>query len=374
MAFTYTTRKDGRLMKRVSINGKLQTIYANNPKDLENQYVKIKYFDNKGISPEDNLINVEQWATKWIETYKCDMQGATQKMYKGAIDLYIIPQLGTFKLKYLRESDIVSMLNKLNDKLRQKEIVLLTIKQILEKAVENELIYKNVARKVKLKKHKAKEKNPLSNLEIEYLKKVSKEDMRCFMLLLMLYCGLRREEVAPLIYKDIDIESKDISINKAVHWENNKPIVKKTKNEDTRKIPLLDIIFPKICELKNSHEDSELIFPMFTNKKRIMTESSIRKVIEHALKQINTVYSKDQLDTLQGVSENTEIKTIYFTYHQLRHTYACLLHKAGIDLKEAQYLTGHKDIRILLNIYTHLDEEDKQNATEKLNKFIMRPF
>ena len=68
--------------------------------------------------------------------------------------------------------------------------------------------------------------------------------------------------------------------------------------------------------------------------------------------------------------EEIEIKTIKFTYHQLRHTYACFLHKAGIPAKEAQYLTGHKDLKVLLNIYTHLDEEDKQNATEKLNNLL----
>ena len=54
------------------------------------------------------------------------------------------------------------------------------------------------------------------------------------------------------------------------------------------------------------------------------------------------------------------IDIIKFTYHQLRHTYVCLLHKANIPLKEAQCFTGHKDLAVLLNIYTHLDAEDKQ--------------
>ena len=45
MAFTYTTRKDGRLMKRVSVNGRLITLYSTNPKDLEKQYIEKKSQD-----------------------------------------------------------------------------------------------------------------------------------------------------------------------------------------------------------------------------------------------------------------------------------------------------------------------------------------
>ena len=68
------------------------------------------------------------------------------------------------------------------------------------------------------------------------------------MIVVLLFClcfihGLRREEIAPLLYEDIDIDNKTVTINKAVHWEKNKAFVKKTKNEDVRKVPILDIIY-----------------------------------------------------------------------------------------------------------------------------------
>lgn len=373
MAFKYTVRKDGRLMKRVSVNGKLETIYSDNPKDLERKYIELKHLSNKGLSLENNSITIEEWSNRWFDTYKSDKEQATKNMYSDALKLYIIPALGSIKIKNVKENDITSMLNKLNDKPRQKEIVLLTIKQILDKAVDNDLIYKNVANKVKIKKHKPASKIPLSELEINYLKKVSEKDKRCFMLLFMLYTGLRREEVAPLRYKDIDIENKLLSVNKAVHWENNKPFVKSTKNEDIRNIPILDVIFKDVKEMKESHKNSDIVFPSVKSNS-IMSETSIRRLLEHTLVEINKLYKKDQLDTQKSVSKGEQkeidIKTIKFTYHQLRHTYVCMLHKAEIPVKEAQYLTGHKTLNVLLNIYTHLDEEDKQNATNKLNNLL----
>lgn len=192
MAFKYTKRADGRLMKRVSVNGKLETLYSDNAKDLEKQYIEKKSQDYKGIYIDDEGMTVSCWAKKWFKTYKTDKEQATKRMYSDAVDLYIIPELGNIKLKNLKENDIVIMLNKLNDKPRQKEIVLLTIKQILNKAVDNDLIYKNVSNKIKIKKHKAIEKTPLTKLEISYLKKVAEIDERCFSLLFMLYTRFKK--------------------------------------------------------------------------------------------------------------------------------------------------------------------------------------
>ncbi len=160
-----------------------------------------------------------------------------------------------------------------------------------------------------------------------------------------------------------------------MHWEKNKPQVKETKNEDIRKIPILDVIYDRVSKMKSQHKDNDIVFPMVSSN-NIMTEVSIRRLLEHCLFEVNKLYKQNQIDTLKGVSDNeeniknAEIKTIKFSYHQLRHTYVCFLHKAEIPVKEAQYLTGHKTLNVLLNIYTHLDNEDKENATNKLNNLL----
>ena len=56
--FKYTKRKDGRLMKRISLNGTLKTIYSDNPKDLERQYIELKHLSNKGVVISDENMTV----------------------------------------------------------------------------------------------------------------------------------------------------------------------------------------------------------------------------------------------------------------------------------------------------------------------------
>ncbi len=370
MAFTYTIRKDGRLMKRVSVNGKLETIYSNNPKDLENQYIELKHLSNKGISSEDNSLTVGEWADKWLKLYKSDKSDATKDMYKTTLKLYIKPNIGHLKLKNLRQADIINILNELDKKgiTRRKEWTLLTIKQILQTAVENEYIYKNVALGIKIKKYKSPEKKPLSDDVINRIRKLSENDYDMFMLLFMIYTGVRREELVCLQYKDIDIENKIIYINKAVHYKHNQAIIKSTKNEDNRKIPILNILCDKLSILKETHKNNDYVFPNTSNN--IMSETSVKRKIGYTLNRLNKDFEKEQKAIDEKFELNDDNK-IYFTYHQLRHTYVCILHKAGVDLKEAQSFTGHKTIQVLLNIYTHLDEEDKNKAVKKLNEFVV---
>ncbi len=369
MAFTYTTRKDGRLMKRVSVDGKIKTLYSNNSKDLERQYIETKHLSNKGIIADDEGITFKEWADKWLKLYKSDKEQATIDMYSTTLRLHINPHIGHMKLKNIKQIDIINILNEMEKKniTRRKEWALLTIKQILQSAIDNELIYKNVASSIKIKKHKSAEKKPLDNIVITRIKKLSKNDFDVFMILFMIYTGLRREEIVPLQYKDININNKYIIINKAVHFSNNQPVVKKTKNEDIRKVPILDILYDKLKELKEEHKSKEYVFSNKLNN--MMSETTLKRKITSVLYRLNKDYKEEQ-KLINEDFELTEDNKIYFTYQQLRHTYVCILHKAGVDLKEAQSFTGHKTIQVLLDVYTHLDEEDKTKAIDKLNSFI----
>jgi integrase len=62
------------------------------------------------------------------------------------------------------------------------------------------------------------------------------------------------------------------------------------------------------------------------------------------------------------------IKT--FTPHQLRHTYATMLYRAGMDAMEAKYQLGHSDIKVTLGIYTHFEKQFKQTSINKLDAFL----
>ena len=56
----------------------------------------------------------------------------------------------------------------------------------------------------------------------------------------------------------------------------------------------------------------------------------------------------------------------YADFHSCRHLFITSLERAGISPKMAQTLARHSDIRLTLNVYTHIELHDQTAAIESL--------
>ena len=56
------------------------------------------------------------------------------------------------------------------------------------------------------------------------------------------------------------------------------------------------------------------------------------------------------------------------TPHICRHTYCSHCASAGKNPKTLQYLMGHSDIGVTMNVYTHVDLESVYNEVKKVQK------
>lgn len=351
MAFTYTKRKDGRLMKKVNIKGnKPIYIYSNDPKDLEKQYIEIMHMSYSGFL-DNNNIRVKDFAAKWLHINSAGKEYGTIAEYTRLLDSYIIPKLGYRKIKDLKIYDIKELLKDMEDIPTTAKKTLQLIKRILNDAVDNDIIIKNVAQNIKPPKIIKKDRFPLT-LEEDSIILQSKSKYASFFIL-MRYTGLRKEEITPLTINDVDLVKKTITINKAVSFIHNQPVLKSTKNNKTRTVPIPDIIYDLVSDLvKNS--TNNLLFAKETDG-NMLTDSAIKRHLQSFLYDIN---------------KNRENK-IKFTCHQLRHSYCTMLYYANIKIKKAQELMGHSSADMVYNIYTHLDNE-RENAEVLLNDYLKK--
>jgi integrase len=241
------------------------------------------------------------------------------------------------------------------------------IKRILNEAIDNDIIIKNVANNIKPPKLIPKEKLPLSD-DIDS-KLLTSNSKYALFFILMRYTGMRKEEIVPITIHDIDLINKTISIYKAVTFIHNQPVLKTTKNKKSRVVPILDITYEQVEKLYNTaiREKRELLFVKETDKK-MLTDSSIKRHLESFLYDINKTYEKEQkkLDEDFKLTDKNKIK---FTCHQLRHSYCTMLYYAGIKIKEAQNLMGHSSADMVYNIYTHLDNT-RENTAQTINNYI----
>lgn len=368
----YTQRADGRYVTTITINGKRKYIYANSSKQLDKKVTEAKFLTYKGVNLDNDKVTFKQWAEKWFEINISTKEYNTRRNIRSLLDNHIYTNIGNIKLKDLKVYNVKELQKTLVEKglTSTANRTITTIKRILNDAVENDIIQKNVASNIKAIKYNKIEKKPLSIYEDELLIRVSETHKYGMFFLMLRYLGLRTEEIVPLEIDDINLKRRNLVINKAVYFINGKPYVKETKNKKERVLPIYDIIYEPlknyIEECKNNNQ--KLLF-VTQNSKEMLTAPALRWMLNSFLIAMNKQYEEDQ----KQIDKNFELtgdNRIYFTDHILRHSFCTMLYYAGVKIKKAQQLMGHSSADMVYNVYTHLDEE-RENDEELVNEYIL---
>ena len=57
------------------------------------------------------------------------------------------------------------------------------------------------------------------------------------------------------------------------------------------------------------------------------------------------------------------------TPHVCQHTYCSNMAKSGMNPKTLQYLMGHSDISVTMNVYTHISFDDAEKELKRMEEF-----
>ena len=55
------------------------------------------------------------------------------------------------------------------------------------------------------------------------------------------------------------------------------------------------------------------------------------------------------------------------TPHVCRHTFCSKMAKSGMNPKTLQYIMGHSDISVTLNVYTHVSVDDAKEEMKRVS-------
>lgn len=330
--------------------------------------------------------NFEQLARIWLENELFGKQYSYRKELESAVT-HLVHYFGKMECKNIKGLDVDQFvkyesehLNPHTGKPFSKRLMKEHINigdRIFEFALDNEIIQcRNPFQRKKKKVPKnspVKERTPIDEIQKDLILKVFHRTQ--IAALIMLYCGLRRGEIIPLEWRDVDFINKQISVTKSVERidSNNFRVKAHTKNGKDRYVPIPDNIIPYL-KLEKFNSGNKLIFPQKSGN--IHTTSSWKRTWDSYQSQLNYKYYCDTMKELgrepKGYKAPTGIPQLLdkFTAHQLRHTYCTMLYLAGVDILTASKLMGHSDVKITLEIYTHLDEKHKRLNIDKFNKFI----
>lgn len=211
----------------------------------------------------------------------------------------------------------------------------------------------------------AKEKTEINPLTVDEAKAFAKycEDNFSFIRLALytaLFTGLRAGEICGLQFKDIDIDRGILSVNKIVTRVSTS---KRLRNENDRPTEVI-IGEPKT---KNSIREIPLA------KQVLHYYKSLSKIVNHdffiATNNTHPAEPNALRNELNKITKSIGIQHIRL--HDLRHTFATRCVSVGIDPKTVSLLLGHSTIDITLKLYTHVDDNAKTEAINKLSKKML---
>lgn len=183
--------------------------------------------------------------------------------------------------------------------------------------------------------------------------------------MILMFSGIRRGELIPLRWSDIDLKNGYISITKSVEMQKNEATIKeggKTASA-VRKVAIPPIL---INYLYNYKKNSKVISLLVCPKKNggLHTKSSFRKMWDSYLKELNVKYGYPNRDVSKFDPKGLPMLIDRFTPHYLRHTYATILYLQGVDAVSAKQYLGHSDVQTTINIYTDLSNNSLLSITD----------
>lgn len=391
-------RADGRIAVQVylgRVDGKrrYKTVYGQTQKEANKKAEQIKLAIGKGLDVTAERDTFGDWAERFQLAKKADGLSASQlRSYKNYCN--ILSMLNGIPILKIRVGDLQNIMNSYAENnphtgrpTAKKTLIAIkgTAEQIFNMAIEARVLEYSPASAIRIPKGALQERRrALNDKEQQWIIDTPHRAQRAAMI--MMYSGVRRGELIPLTWDDIDLKKKTIRVNKAVEMIKGKPRVKPPKTKAgnrTIDIPqrLVDFLEPlkkeDFAQFPNARPINLLVCRsasggMFTNQawrtmwRSYLTDLNVKYGFRGKVNKL-AANKKIEKDKKQG---RLPLLIPNITPHWLRHTFATLLYLAGVDVLTARDQLGHADIKTTLAIYTHLDKIYKRKSMARLDDYL----
>ncbi len=374
----------GNTRRRVRVYGTTRT------EALAKLTAKI-HASNRGIPVPTIQGTLGAYLAYWLDTVAVHrLRPHTLTRYRAVTRLYIQPGLGTKKLARLTAKDVRTFLDGLRTQCRccargldarrlrccatgkccTKRLSPLTLayihsilKSVLEHAVREEEIPRNVARNVRMGTPHPKRTEPFTTAEARRFLDATSSHRLHALFELALHTGLRKGELLGLRWEDLDLDDGTAAIRRTLQrltGHGLTPLPVKTRTSERR------IALPARCaQSLKLHRDRQEAERLAAGDNWSETGYVFTTATGNPIEQTNLTRA------FQALLRQTGLRRIRF--HDLRHTTATLLLEQGVELVVIKELLGHAHIGVTATVYAHVRLRLQREAMTTLGNALNHP-
>lgn len=361
-------RKDGlyqaRFMNRF---GKRQTIYAKTLHEVRQKLRNEQYNDEKAINVVDTNVTLDEWFEIWLNTCKKNCRSSTKGSYKTHYNR-IKKELGWRKLTSLNLIVMQEAINKLDtDNARKNSKKILV--DMLNKAVDTDLLVKNVAKQINtiISKEEKKERRVLTIRETESFLEKARDTFYYNLFVLALETGLRVGELCALQWQDINFRKRVLYVRHTLCYfsKDGKYVFEMhdTKTNNGRRTIPLTAKAVNVLKWQKSQKQKIVL------KGRVAPKEYENLVFVTKNNQPTQQFLINQcMDLIIRKVNRAGIELQPFTPHTFRHTFATRAIESGMNPKTLQRILGHGTLQMTMDLYCHVTEDTLFEEMQKFEK------
>lgn len=377
-------RKDGKYeYKYQDAWGKRKTVYSwkLTPTDrvpagkrddisLREKIKQIQKDLNSNITPDGGNFTVLELVEKYI-SQKTGVRHNTRSNYKFVVNVIKKEAFGQKRIDKIKVSDAKEWLIKMQQIDGRGYSSIHTIRGVVrpafQMAVDDDLLVKNPFEfqlNTVVVNDSVTREAITRQQERDFLEFVENDKHFCKYydgIYILFKTGLRISEFVGLTKKNLDFENSRIIVDHQLQRTRDmKYIIEDTKTESgERMVPMTPEVkeaFQRILANRKNPKIEPMVdgysgFLFLDKNGRPMVALHWEKYFQHIREKYNKIY---------------RIQMPKVTPHVCRHTFCSNMAKSGMNPKTLQYIMGHSDISVTLNVYTHLNYDDAEEEMQKV--------
>lgn len=323
-----------------------------------------------GEHVDPTRMTVRQWLQTWLTTVRQEVSPKSHERYAEIVHNFLAPALGNLTLVKLAPSHIQDAYNtwatggRRDGKAgglsaRTRRHIHRILRSALARAVEQQLLARNPADafRKRLPKVERREMVTLSAEQSARLLEAIKHTRVYWPTLLALSTGMRRGEVLALRWKNIDLERGTLRVMESLEQTKNGGLrFKAPKSDRTRVITLPAFAIEELRRLKQQQAEELLMLGIRQTGETLLCSRADGAPLQPR----SLTHEFSRLAARQNGFPRIR-------YHDLRHSHATELLRAGVHPKVAQERLGHSTISTTFDLYSHVTDTMQSDAADRLD-------
>ena len=322
---------------------------------LVNELVKRK--DDGTYRGPDRLGLGEYLTERWLPGQRSQLRASTFDSYRRNIDLHVLPRIGGIALQKLVPEDLDGLYAALATDGRRDgkpgglspksiRLVHLVLHKALSDARRKGTVIRNVAELADPPKQRARKRQEIkvwSADELHRFLDLSRDHRLHPTWFVASHTGMRRGEVLGLRWADVDLDRRRLSVSQAVILVAYKMVISDIKTDTGRRTIDLDGRTVEVLRAwrKRQLEERLLCGAAYQDNDLVFARPDGTPT--------NPDLFSQSFDRLLTRSDLPRIRL-----HDLRHTHATILLKAGVPVKVVSERLGHASPAFTISVYQHV--------------------